>query len=242
VDTKAQEDFRLIKLNMIKLLKEHNRLKEVLFLGAVCIICFSLSLFRYVVTESRMFLFLNWNLFLASIPWMISTSIAIRPKLQKIKLLVFSLIALWLLFFPNAPYIITDLFHLSAKNVMPLWFDLMLILLFAWTGLLFGFLSLLDMERVFAEKLPRKIIPSISAALLFIGSFGVYLGRYLRWNSWDVIREPLKLLNDVSSRLLSPLNYPRTWGMTLLMGLFLNVMYWSFKLIANRTSHCARMP
>ena len=74
----------------------------------------------------------------------------------------------------------------------------------------------------------------ISVLLLFLGSFGIYLGRYLRWNSWDIITEPFKLMYDVGDRLINPFEHPQTWGMTILMGLFLNMIYWSFRLIRKR--------
>jgi uncharacterized membrane protein len=117
---------------------------------------------------------------------------------------------------------------------MPIWFDLVLILSFAWTGLLFGFLSLWDIERVLSKSINQKIVRCISVFLLFLGSFGIYLGRYLRWNSWDIIKEPFRLFYDIGDRIINPLEYTRTWGMTLFMGLFLNIIYWSFRLVQNR--------
>ena len=119
---------------------------------------------------------------------------------------------------------------------MPVWFDLALILSFAWTGLLFGLLSLWDIEKVLRNFLPPRVIPLVSVSLLFLGSFGIYLGRYLRWNSWDVLREPFGILYDISDRLVNPLDHPRTWGMTIIMGLFLNMVYWSFHFIRDRTA------
>jgi uncharacterized membrane protein len=144
------------------------------------------------------------------------------------------LLALWLLFFPNAPYILTDLYHLNGGNQAPLWFDLVLVILFAWTGLLFGFLSLADIEGIFLRRLPRWMVAGISSCMLVLGSFGIYLGRYLRWNSWDVLRNPFKLLDNIGDRIVNPSAYPRTWGMTLMMGLLLNAMYWSLRLVARR--------
>jgi uncharacterized membrane protein len=70
--------------------------------------------------------------------------------------------------------------------------------------------------------------------LLFLGSFGVYLGRYLRWNSWDIITEPFRLFYDIADRIINPFEHPRTWGMTLFMGLFLTIIYWSFHLVRKR--------
>jgi uncharacterized membrane protein len=121
---------------------------------------------------------------------------------------------------------------------MPLWFDLLLILSFAWTSLLFGFLSLWDLEFILYQKIKSPLVSLVSAALLFIGSFGVYLGRYLRWNSWDIITHPLLVFSDIGKRFVNPLEYQDTWGMTLFMGLFLNMLYWSFRLIKKRPAPC----
>jgi uncharacterized membrane protein len=142
----------------------------------------------------------------------------------------------WLIFFPNAPYIFTDLFHLRRTASIPDWFDLILILSFAWTGLLFGFLSLWDIEGILSRKIKGMYIKIISTVLLFAGSFGVYLGRYLRWNSWDIIAKPFKVLNDITERFLNPFEHQTTWGMTLFMGLFLNMIYWSFNMARRRNS------
>jgi uncharacterized membrane protein len=219
---------------MFKQLKEASRLNETLFLGFVSLACFAFSVFRFVYTDTHIFLFLNWNLFLAFIPWFFSSILAIYPSLRKRKLAVTLLILLWLLFFPNAPYILTDLFHLRARTSMPIWFDLILILSFAWTGLLFGILSLWDIEKILALRLPAKILPYITIALLFLGSFGIYIGRYLRWNSWDITTEPLDVLYDIKNSLLSPFQNRKTIGMTIFMGIFLNIVYWSFHMVRKR--------
>ncbi|MFZ5940194.1 MAG: DUF1361 domain-containing protein [Bacteroidota bacterium] len=219
---------------MLQILKEHNRYYETLYLGISTALCFALSLFRLFYSDTTQFLFLNWNLFLAFIPWLLTSLVIIRPGLRKRKLVVAGIIALWLLFFPNAPYILTDLFHLRLKSTMPLWFDLVLILSFAWTGLVFGLFSLMDIEKMLSGVLSRFWLILLSVSLLFIGSFGVYVGRYLRWNSWDILTEPFQLLYDIGDRVISPMSHPGTWGMTLFLGIFLNVVYWSFRVIRAR--------
>jgi len=216
---------------MIDLLKAHNRLKLTILLAFMSISSFLLSLFRVYYTNSSLFLFLNWNLFLAFIPWMLTTILLIKPELQKKRLVLFAVLFFWMLFFPNALYILTDLFHLQVNSLMPVWFDMILILSFAWTGLLFGFLSLIDIEKILAEYTNVKVISFVSAFLLFAASFGIYLGRYLRWNSWDIIAQPVLLFYDISDRIINPFAHPATWGMTILMGLMLNMFYWSFKLL-----------
>jgi uncharacterized membrane protein len=117
---------------------------------------------------------------------------------------------------------------------MPIWFDLVLILSFAWTGLLFGFFSLWDIEQILLKSMKKTTVRIISVMLLFMGSFGIYVGRYLRWNSWDIITEPFRLAYDIGDRLINPFEHPRTWGMTILMGTFLNILYWSFHLVRKR--------
>jgi uncharacterized membrane protein len=219
---------------MWKLLREKNRLNETLFLGILTLFCFGISLFRFVYTDTKVFLFLNWNLFLAFIPWALTSWAILKPNLQKSRFTLFILLGSWLLFFPNAPYILTDLFHLRLQTAMPIWFDLILILSFAWTGLLFGFMSLWDIEKIMKVSLQTKYVIMISIVLLFLGSFGIYLGRFLRWNSWDIISEPLTIIYEITDRIINPFQHPRTWGMTIFMGLFLNMIYLSFRLIRKR--------
>lgn len=219
---------------MYKQLKENGRLNETLFLGLISLICFALSIFRFIYSDTKIFLFLNWNLFLAFLPWLFSTILIIYPNLQKSKLTISGLVISWLLFFPNAPYILTDLFHLRLKSSMPIWFDLVLILSFAWVGLMFGYLSLWDIEKIISQKIGARFMPVISICLLFLGSFGIYVGRYLRWNSWDIIREPFQLFYDIGDRFLNPFSHPRTWGMTFFMFLFLSLIYWSLRFLKKR--------
>src|SRR5512145_1198535 len=157
---------------MYRQLKEFGRLNEALFLGVISILCFSFSVLRYVYTDTKTFLFLNWNLFLAFLPWLLSTILTIYPRLQKSTLSLVTLILSWLLFFPNALYILTDLFHLDISSAMPKWFDLFLILSFAWTGILFGFISLWDIEKIIDKKVHSRFMPIVSLSLLFLGSFG----------------------------------------------------------------------
>src|SRR5262249_14333162 len=131
---------------MIKALRESGRFNQTLLLAGMSLFCFVLWIFRSFFSESLFFIFFNWNLFLAFIPWAVSSLIILNPKLRSNKLALLSLFTVWLLFFPNAPYILTDLFHLRLRGSAPIWFDLGVILAFAWTGLTFGFISLMDIE------------------------------------------------------------------------------------------------
>jgi uncharacterized membrane protein len=221
------------------------RLREALFLAALSFFCFCMSVFRCFYTGSRNFLFLNWNLFLAFIPWALTSLAVLKPPVHgdgtrilrgKSKLKTALLVICWLLFFPNAPYILTDLFYLRLRTNAPIWYDLLLILSFSWTGLFFGFLSLWDIESILSRFFKPHHITIISTIFLFIGGFGIYIGRYLRWNSWDVIIKPLGLMYDISYRFINPHEHPGTWGLTIFMGFFLNMLYWSFRFMRKRNS------
>ncbi len=198
--------------------------------------CFFLSVSRVIVSGTSYFLFLNWNLFLAAIPYFLTSSISSRKRgrLQQFKIVGVSIA--WLLFFPNAPYILTDLFHLRIETSVPKWFDLILIVSFAWTGLLFGFLSLMKIEKLYSNIFSNNQVAVLSSIILFMASFGVYLGRFLRWNSWDVINSPSHLLFDISDRVINPFEHPRTWGVTILFGFLLNIIYWTIKLLRSPQS------
>jgi len=214
---------------MINELKKNGSLNIAIFFILSSIFCFSMSIVRYAATDTTVFLSLNWNLFLAFIPWFVSMILIIRKQINKLLLVL--LLFTWLIFFPNAPYMLTDMFHLKPRNFPPFWYDLILLLSYAWTGLMFGFISLINIETILIEHINAKIVALITTVLLFVASFGIYLGRYLRWNSWDIISNPFGILTDIVQILASPLNYPKAWGVTMLMGLMLNMMYLSIKLL-----------
>ena len=109
-------------------IKLHNSQKFQISLLLILMTAFSfmLFIFRYYISDTKVFLFLNWNLFLAIIPFLVSTIISKFEVKSKFALL--ALIVIWILFFPNSPYILTDLFHLRARNIVPIWYDLIVIL------------------------------------------------------------------------------------------------------------------
>ena len=168
------------------------------------------------------------------IPWGISRIIKNTDyRTAKVKLTLLSMV--WLFFLPNAPYIVMDLFHLRYSTEMPVWYDLLLVFSYAWAGLVFGFRSLFLMEEKVLSHLPKVLYRLSVPVILFLCSFGVYLGRYLRWNSWDIINRPAPLMLDILDRVFYPFNYPGTWGMTFLMGLVLNLKYYTIRWNAKHT-------
>lgn len=191
-----------------------------------------LLFFRAFLSHQLTFFFLVWNLFLAFIPWMLSIWAKRVYRKGKRRYFLFPIIASWLLFFPNAPYILTDLFHLHQRTDIPLWYDLLLILSFAWTGLWMGLISLRYMHEIVAEWFGKKTGWVFALSGIFAAAFGIYVGRFLRWNSWDILFNPFSLMNELGHRFLHPMEHPRTWGVTIMLSVLLGLIYLSFHLFA----------
>ncbi|MCC2545253.1 DUF1361 domain-containing protein [Hymenobacter sp. BT175] len=198
-----------------------------LTLSVVLIVC------RVFLTHQIYFVFLLWNLFLALIPFGLSTMLGLTAGRLKARVLL-PVGAVWLLFFPNAPYILTDLFHLEPRAGVPYWFDLALILSCAWNGLMLAYASLCDMQALVAHRLGWGAGWTFATVALLLSSFGIYLGRFLRFNSWDIVTNPLTLFYDILNRVLHPFDHPTTWGVTLLYGAFLVLGYATVRLMGQR--------
>ncbi|MEM9888242.1 MAG: DUF1361 domain-containing protein [Bacteroidota bacterium] len=190
-----------------------------------------LAVFRFFWAESFQYLFLIWNLFLAFIPFAVSTIIGWSKRLQKTTAIFLFLTAFWLLFFPNAPYIITDLFHLKPKQPIPLWYDTFLIFSFAWNGLLLAFLSLADMQQFVYQLFGKWTSRFFAFFVLLASSFGIYIGRFLRWNSWDVVHAPQLIAYETYEDFSKPFFESNAWGVVLVLSLFLWMTYGVFTIV-----------
>lgn len=131
----------------------------------------------------------------------------------------------WLLFFPNAPYICTDIIHLNNSFRAHFWVDLVLILSCAFTGLVLGFVSLYSMQSIVQRVYGWGWSWVFVAAVAGLSGCGIYIGRFLRFNSWDVIIQPVALTKGVSKWAAAPLSSPHTFSFPLLFGTFLFIAY-----------------
>ncbi len=184
-----------------------------------------LLFFRVQWSGTLFYAFLVWNLFLAWIPFICSVFLLEAKHKRQTPVVLLFLFACWLLFFPNSPYILTDLFHLKVRHEIPLWFDLILILSFAWNGLLLGFSSLLNIQQFLKHYFSKSTIHIFVFTLFVLCGFGIYLGRYPRFNSWDVVTNPIALFTDIISMVTHPLKNTRMVGVTVFFSVFLIVSY-----------------
>jgi uncharacterized membrane protein len=194
----------------------------------------TLSVLRIWYSDTGHFIFLNWNLLLAWAPlalayllWRLDRRPGRRPHL-----LMLFLFASWLLFFPNSPYILSDLIHITPRDNVPIWYDAMMIFSFAWNGLILGFVSLRIVQQLTARWFGPLWSWLFVAGTLTATGFGIYLGRFQRWNSWDVLVDPFGMARQVLVYALDPFAHPRTVGVTLLFGGFLTVAYLTVTLLA----------
>lgn len=192
-------------------------------------ICAGMLAMRFIYSDSASYYFMVWNLLLAWIPFCIATFMyVLHVKKRKMRITQLLLGGVWLAFFPNAPYLITDFMHLTLEHFgtqAPLWFDVLMLASFAITGLLLGFVSLYFVQFIL-RNLYNTTTSWISVfAILGLSSFGIYIGRFMRWNSWDVITQPEPLIYDVLDRVINPLAHPRTVIFTSLYFAFLASSY-----------------
>ena len=152
---------------------------------------------RTVMTWRGQHLYLVWNLFLAWVPLVLALQIEeLQRRGEKKDWKFWATAVAWLLFFPNAPYIFTDISHVKRATTGGWWTDLTVILLFAVIGLVLAFISLHRMQALVSRRRGRSVGWVFVFAIALLSGFGVYLGRFERWNSWDVLANPIGLLAD----------------------------------------------
>ena len=188
---------------------------------------------RIVITGEPDYIFLAWNLFLAWIPFTISQNIQNVTGRWRI----FFLIGLWLLFLPNAPYIITDFLHLKLRPPVPYWYDILLLFSASLNGLLLGILSLLTVEKFLVNRYGNRLSGLLILSSFFLCAFGIYMGRWLRWNSWDILVNPFGIASDILERIVNPFDHFGTWSVTFLFGSFFYILFYSIKNIFNHKSN-----
>ncbi len=186
-------------------------------------------------SERASYAFLTWNLLLAWAPYVLSLVARVLLARGQGRVWLLAPLALgWLALFPNAPYLLTDFIHLRQRPVVPLWFDAALLALFAATGWLLGLLSLEVWKQWLERRWGRAGAWAFVAATSVLCGYGIYLGRVERWNSWDVLAEPQRLLSAMAAHLREPRAFPYLPGLTVLFAGLVLLSYAVFELLAAR--------
>jgi uncharacterized membrane protein len=210
--------------------RRHRQVAVLASLGFASAICLALLGLRVAYSRNLWYLFLAWNLFLAWLPMLSSLAVynAFKRRSRLSWLVVAGCALAWLLFFPNAPYLLTDFLHLVPRSDAPLWFDLLLVVAFAWTGLFLGLVSLFLMQALVRRAAGGLASWAFALGALGLSGFGIYIGRFLRWNSWDVVVSPAGLLADLADAAQHPWLHARSFAFSGLFSLFLVAAYFMF--------------
>ena len=201
------------------------RLAAVLGLLVASLFCVALVVVRNMHTGQVNFRYLIWNLFLAWIPFVLAVFVYDRWRRRRGGVLLLMLGGLWLLFFPNAPYIATDFVHLQHDPLSPYWYDAVTIAAFAWMGVLLGFASLYLMQTVVRQWRGAVAGWIFAFVAIGLGSLGIYLGRVLRLNSWDALEHPSVLPRILHTVARDPFAYQEAIAVTLMFTLALSFAY-----------------
>ena len=178
--------------------------------------CVSMEVARIQHSHYASYIFLIWNLILAWVPYFFSLRFS-ALDIYKHRLKAAAIFILWILFLPNAAYIITDLVHLRERMPVPLWYDIFLVIAYAWLGLLLALLSMRNMHKKLEDVMPAHWL-WVGIFIVFLSSgYGIYVGRFLRWNSWDVFIRPLHLLHYSFHELIHPIQHINVVLMTVII-------------------------
>jgi len=196
-----------------------------ILLNLACAVCIGLVFARVAYSDSGRHLGLIWNLFLAWIPFILAYFAYLVSWRRATLYLIIPVIAfLWLIFFPNAPYILTDLQHLAGNwRDVPVWYDVMLLVWFSFTGLMLGMTSLFMMQEIIRREFGRWTGWGFVGIVTILSSTGVYVGRFLRWNSWDIFRDFSGMAQLTLARVQDP--SLQSIGFTSLFGAFFLFLY-----------------
>lgn len=185
------------------------------YVGLTLLLAVGIFTIRAIIFGKSFFPYVYWNMFLAWLPWAISKTVTGSEK----RLVRWGKGLAWLLFLPNSFYLATDLIHLRESTEISFWIDLVMLLSFTSSAFLMGFYSFNNIEKVFTRNSTQHV-QTISRILLFAAcSYGVYMGRILRWNTWDLVVRPGAVLQSVFDSVVTM--HPHSLAFTISLSFFL---------------------
>jgi len=175
-------------------------------LNTACAVCIGLVVARVAYSDSSRHTGLIWNLFLAWIPFILSyVAHAVSWRRIWLYLVIPFVSFLWLIFFPNAPYMLTDLQDLARTSTdAPLWYDVIIVVWCSWTAMLLGVVSLYLMQDIVHRTFGRFIGWAFVFFISAVSSFGIYVGRFVRLNSWDILQTPSETAMNILGLVIDP--------------------------------------
>lgn len=175
-------------------------------LNLACAICIMLVAARVAYSDSERYIGLIWNLFLAWIPFILAYfAHLVSWRRATLYLIIPAIAFLWLIFFPNAPYMLTDLQDLARQATdAPLWYDVIIVVWSSWTGMMLGVVSLYLMQDIIARTFGRKTGWLFVFVISGLSSFGIYIGRFVRLNSWDILQNPAETAQEILGIVVDP--------------------------------------
>lgn len=224
-------------MQLIEKLDRTGRLPLFVMIASISAFFVAMLIFRIRITGSANFVFLIWNLFLAYIPY--CTGLVIHQQSEKLKLPVLVLLTgFWLLFLPNAPYLVTDIAHLSTGNSIGMWYDLMLLVAFAAIGMILTLMTLYDVHSYLRRHYHPAKVWLFMVLVSYGCGIGIYVGRFLRWNSWDMFTQPVALLEEGAVHIIHSPEPILQVGFAFLLGTFILMLYglawYTLKVFAKR--------
>ncbi|MEK7152492.1 MAG: DUF1361 domain-containing protein [Patescibacteria group bacterium] len=133
--------------------------------------------------------------------------------------------ALWLAILPNTFYMVSDFVHIQEVGRVDLLYDVVMFSSFIFNGVMLGFLSLFIVHWELVKRIPQAMAAAFVGIILLLCSFAVYIGRELRWNTWDILANPSSLLFDVSDRVLNLREHPQVFTTTASLFVLLATVY-----------------
>jgi len=197
-------------------MNRHQLRNTALSIGLIATPAIALTLMRPILSETDSYIYMNWNLFLGILPLIFA---AFHYKKVGGKMFSVLWFILWIGFLPNAPYMITDFIHIAdvgPKSI--LWMDSIMLFGFAWVGMICWLQSV---SLIYETVRAKSFIPIIS----LLTAIGLYLGRYIRFNTWDALTQPLEIVKTVLDVFLNPLNHEPFLLFIAVFWIFLMVSY-----------------
>ncbi|MCE7065665.1 DUF1361 domain-containing protein [Dyadobacter sp. CY326] len=211
--------------NLVRYLQSNQKVALLAFVSASAM---TLLLFRMLI-HNWDFIFLAWNLFLAWVPLIFIKMVWEKESKKQLPFgILMVYLVIWLLFFPNAPYIITDLKHLKGAAENIIWYDALMIFTFSVAGFLTGLYSIRIVHRIITRRWNERLAWLTVLISMVMSGFGIFLGRYGRWNSWDIVTQPGALARGIFKSMQDPMAIKHT----LTFSFVLMLLYFAFHIFA----------